>query len=687
MLLSSFLLLLVSFAVGQNLCPDESLNRNITTAIPIDATVGQTVNITEMVLCSFSSPHFFELQVSNTSYSASIRVTALYNQSSGLIAGSLINYNGSSLTSFSSPTDQGFVLTGIVDNRRCGGQDCYISFEMSIPVPNVSFNNYSLVIESNSCLQDTAEPNDVYTAAAQISLGKFWGQYTLCGLESDWYKLNPKSEQLLTINITSSGLPGDLILEFYNWTGSSVELLKTTNSSRLDYWVGSNTYYLRFFTTAFVKGWGLYSFTLSPAGGYPLTSIESSVTATFPNVTGSTNSPGNFSSNSAQETSDGDRGLDYVSVVVAVVVCVLVFCIALSIIFVIKRKRSQKKHTFRENSGRIRDSLGTEEVTRTFSKKAFDSVPFNELTLEGKIGEGSTGAVYKAKWRETEVAVKQLHNTLTDKQALLDFRTEARLMRGLRSHPNVVLFIGICVPPDPICIITEYLKQGSMSDYLSENQNLEFKTKLKLMLGIAKGMFHLHREGIVHRDLAARNILLTSDLTPKVSDFGMSRQLDVEEKAHTCNRVGPLKWMAPESISSAEYSYKSDAWMFGIVCWEILTSSIPYSHLAPLQAATKVVTESLRLEIPKETPVKLTKLMKACWRFNPKERPSFEIITNKLRRMLHDETGGSDDEVERLEKESSSGERTYSASPVGVKGSGEPSKYYKSPHILNSQLV
>lgn len=147
---------------------------------------------------------------------------------------------------------------------------------------------------------------------------------------------------------------------------------------------------------------------------------------------------------------------------------------------------------------------------------------------------------FRAKWRETTVAVKQLKTVDLSARKLEEFRAEAELLKNLRPHPNVVLFLGITAPPSPISIITEYCGGGSLWAKVRKNEVGDYPTQLRVFYGIAKGMLHLHSEDIIHRDLAARNILLTHHNEVKVTDFGMSRELSEDENV-TKSDVGPLK--------------------------------------------------------------------------------------------------------------------------------------------------
>jgi len=226
--------------------------------------------------------------------------------------------------------------------------------------------------------------------------------------------------------------------------------------------------------------------------------------------------------------------------------------------------------------------------------------------------------------------------TYTPKQ-LEDFLAEAEIFVHLRPHPNVLQCQGACVKPGrPLCIVSEYLPGGSLYDYIAKNQEIEFYLKIRWLKGIAAGMVHLHAEGIVHRDLAARNVLLTTDLSPKISDFGLSRLVsDTSSGARTRTTAGPLKWMAPECLLYRHYSIKSDVWAFGVTMFEIMEQKEPYEDLDPVQTAAQISTNSINLgeTFNENSHPEIDRLARACFQREPDERPDFNEVCQILSKI------------------------------------------------------
>jgi len=109
---------------------------------------------------------------------------------------------------------------------------------------------------------------------------------------------------------------------------------------------------------------------------------------------------------------------------------------------------------------------------------------------------------------------------------LRDFKKEVKIMRHL-SHPNIVQLLGVCVEPPNLCIVTEYLTNGSLEDVLNKmekqgGKKFSLRKIVSLAKDIARGLNWLHHKGIIHRDLKTANILLDAQFRCKIGDFGLS---------------------------------------------------------------------------------------------------------------------------------------------------------------------
>jgi hypothetical protein len=251
-------------------------------------------------------------------------------------------------------------------------------------------------------------------------------------------------------------------------------------------------------------------------------------------------------------------------------------------------------------------------------------ISFDELIIEKEIGVGSYGKVCLGRWNNSRVALKFCN----EKNTKYEFLREAKIMIELPPHPNIVQVFGVSISgPQPI-IILEYCPKGSLDVllYRYKNQRISDEKKIELVRGIASGMFHLHKHNIVHRDLAARNILLSANDEPKISDFGMSRVLQKTNDGKTQSTVGPICWMAPESIETGNYSKKSDVWTFAIVVYEIVARCEPHQNMDLIRVAIEIRQNGLTPKIPYQCPQKLRTLMEMCWKKDPNERPTFEAI-------------------------------------------------------------
>jgi serine/threonine protein kinase len=115
----------------------------------------------------------------------------------------------------------------------------------------------------------------------------------------------------------------------------------------------------------------------------------------------------------------------------------------------------------------------------------------------------------------------------------------------------------MCQEAGNFSMVMEFLPNGSLDALIADSAQPITETFVwKIARGAAAGMASLASQHVVHRDLAARNILLGSDMSPKVADFGYARVVGEEAVGKTKTTVGPIRWMSPESIANREFSEK-----------------------------------------------------------------------------------------------------------------------------------
>eukprot|EP00891_Asterochloris_glomerata_P004591 jgi/Astpho2/4591/e_gw1.00067.503.1_t len=174
--------------------------------------------------------------------------------------------------------------------------------------------------------------------------------------------------------------------------------------------------------------------------------------------------------------------------------------------------------------------------------------------------------------------------------ALLDeLHKEAGLMASLR-HPNVVMFLGLCL--DPPCMVAEFCARGSLLDVLRRAKTnqvpllllLDWGRRLNIALDAAKGMLYLHtrQPPILHRDLKSANLLVDKHWRAKVADFNLSRVMHPSTVVSSVAATNP-RWLAPEVLAGKSYDCASDVYSFGMILWEMMTWQVPWEELGPWQ--------------------------------------------------------------------------------------------------------
>ncbi|XP_048131374.1 probable LRR receptor-like serine/threonine-protein kinase At1g53430 [Rhodamnia argentea] len=272
----------------------------------------------------------------------------------------------------------------------------------------------------------------------------------------------------------------------------------------------------------------------------------------------------------------------------------------------------------------------------------FDSV--------NKIGEGGFGPVYKGTLSDgTIIAVKQLSSK--SKQGNREFLNEIGMISALQ-HPNLVKLYGCCIEGNQLLLIYEYLENNSLARALfgrDEQQiELDWTTRKKICLGIARGLAYLHEESrlkIVHRDIKATNVLLDKELNAKISDFGLAK-LDEEENTHISTRIaGTIGYMAPEYAMRGYLTDKADVYSFGVVALEIVSGKsntnyrpkeefvylLDWAYVLQEQGnVLELVDPRLGSDYSEEEAMRILNLALLCTNPSPTLRPPMSSVVSML---------------------------------------------------------
>ncbi|RZF38658.1 hypothetical protein LSTR_LSTR003464 [Laodelphax striatellus] len=253
-----------------------------------------------------------------------------------------------------------------------------------------------------------------------------------------------------------------------------------------------------------------------------------------------------------------------------------------------------------------------------------------ELMLLEELGSGQFGVVRRGKWRGSiDTAVKMMKEGTMSED---DFIEEAKVMTKLQ-HQNLVQLYGVCSKHRPIYIVTEYMKHGSLLNYLRRHEATldgNIGLLLDMCIQVCKGMAYLERQNYIHRDLAARNCLVGSENVVKVADFGLARYVLDDQYTSSGGTKFPIKWAPPEVLNYTRFSSKSDVWAYGVLMWEVFTcGKMPYGRLKNTEVVDRV-QRGVILERPKACHKEIYEVMRKCWCHCPEDRPSFRALKEQL---------------------------------------------------------
>ena len=229
------------------------------------------------------------------------------------------------------------------------------------------------------------------------------------------------------------------------------------------------------------------------------------------------------------------------------------------------------------------------------SSQMIGTVLSGRYKLEAKLGSGGMSTVYLARdtTLDRQVAVKVMHREMSEQADQLErFREEARAVAKL-SHPNVVAVIDAGEDGGHPYIVFEYVEGETLKQRINRVGALDPQEALAYAIEVARGLTVAHARNMVHRDIKPQNVLIDAEGRAKLTDFGISRQLEQDGMTATGRVLGTTDYVAPEQAMGHPVDQRSDIYSLGVVLYEMLVGQVPFHADSQVGVAMKHVNEEL----------------------------------------------------------------------------------------------
>ncbi|CAJ2674623.1 unnamed protein product [Trifolium pratense] len=335
----------------------------------------------------------------------------------------------------------------------------------------------------------------------------------------------------------------------------------------------------------------------------------------------------------------------------------IVLFVAISSLYLTYQKRKLiklKQKFFQQNGGSILlQQLSTREETSQ-SAQIFTEEELKKATKNYDesliIGRGGFGTVFKGILPDNKiVAVKK--SKVIDTNQIEQFINEVVVLSQI-NHRNVVKLLGCCLETEVPSLVYEFVSNGTLFDFIQSTKdkanNPTWKTRLRIAAETAGALSYLHSAAsipIIHRDVKSTNILLDDNYTAKVSDFGASRLVPLDQTEIATVVQGTLGYLDPEYMQTHQLTEKSDVYSFGVVLAELLTGDKPLSFNRPEESISLAmhflsclkqdkIFEAIQVGILSDDNKKDIKevaiLAARCLRLRSDERPTMKEVAMEL---------------------------------------------------------
>ncbi|CAG8455081.1 705_t:CDS:2 [Diversispora eburnea] len=217
------------------------------------------------------------------------------------------------------------------------------------------------------------------------------------------------------------------------------------------------------------------------------------------------------------------------------------------------------------------------------------------------------------------------------------FHNELSMLNSLNQSDNIIRFHGLSKLEEGQVLVFDWAERGDLQT-LYENFDIDWSVRLKIAVGIGRGLLFLHGCQILHRELRCQNVVITKDLEPKIANFNFGRPAKYS-RYFVENITAVVHWLAPEKLrlgNKIKFSHKCDIFSFGMLLWEICLERIPYKDWSYTNIIDHVKAgkrESMDLENPTQIQRQFQKIIRAAWQDDPTLRPGLHELFIQLEEL------------------------------------------------------